>query len=58
MDETVRTNEPGIRLKDSAFIGHTRQYDSEILYYDSPESDIYIGYLLMITVTVTIAKYI
>ena len=37
----MRMNEPTIRLTDSAFRGHTRKYDAEILYYDSPESDIH-----------------
>ena len=37
----MRMNEPTIRLTDSAFRGHTRMYDVDILYYDSPESDIY-----------------
>ena len=34
-------NEPTIRLTDSAFRGHTRMYDVDVLYYDSPESDIH-----------------
>ena len=37
----MRMNEPTIRLTDSAFRGHTRMYDVDILYYDSPESDIH-----------------
>ena len=37
----MRMNEPTIRLTDSALRGHTRKYDAEILYYDSPESDIH-----------------